>query len=64
MQILVVEDEFLVRERLALDLQDVGHSVVQAAYADDALRVSAPFVFIPKPPISADLVRAISALHI
>ena len=37
--VLLVEDEILVRLAMAADLADAGFNVIQAAHADEALRV-------------------------
>ena len=37
--VLLVEDEILVRLAIAADLTDAGFNVIQAAHADEALRV-------------------------
>jgi CheY-like chemotaxis protein len=39
MRILVVEDEFLLRELALEDLTDAGHDVATAASGDEALRI-------------------------
>lgn len=38
MLVLVVEDEFLIREFVCMDLAEAGYDVIQAENADEALR--------------------------
>jgi DNA-binding NtrC family response regulator len=37
--ILIVEDEALIRELMAVDLTEAGHEVLQASNADDAIEI-------------------------